>query len=387
MKTLIKLLLFILFFFGFRQSYSQRLNISFEHFQLEQDIPPIVPCILQDRTGYIWFGTYYGIYRYDGYSIVSYKPDENDTNSITNAVVEALCDDKEGNIWVGHAQGVDKFNPSTGRFTHYILNKNASLSDWSNHVLSILVDRNENLWVGTGDGLYLFDKNKENFKRFVHDSTDSGSLIQNSVNAIYEDRSGNLWFGTGRGLDKLDSSGKKFIHYWTDPEIPDTWGSTYWVGSIFEDKDGIIWLGTQNGLVEFDKTKRSFITYKNIPNDSKSLGNNSINSICQDKNGFIWISTDEGLDIFDNETKKFAHYRPDESDPSSISNYIAQILVVKARVLHLFQFRTEKLSPCTPMVLHAQVCGRVGSCQIYFTNPGYFLIGFFLFYYKTHYCF
>ena len=288
---------------------------------MEQDIPPMAPCILQDRTGYIWFGTYYGIYRY-GYSIVSYKPDESDTNSITNAVVEALCDDKEGNIWIGHAHGVDKFNPSTERFTHYILNKQAQLNDWSNHVLSIHVDRNENLWVGTGEGLYLFDKNNKNFKRIVHDSSDPGSLIQNAVNAIYESRNGTLWFGTGNGLDKLDVTNNKFIHYWSDANFRGySWGPMpHWILSIFEDHDGIIWLGTSGGLIELNRKLNSFTLYKNDQKDPTSLENNVVKSIGEDSNGFLWIGTQNGVDIFNKNSKKFSHYIYNEKEPGSLSN-------------------------------------------------------------------
>ncbi len=316
-------------------SYSQHPDIHFEHFEIEQGIPPSVPCILQDRTGYIWFGTYYGIYRYDGYSIVSYMPDESDTNSITNAIVNALCDDKEGNIWIGHSQGVDKFNPSTEIFTHYILNKKTPLSDWSNHVLSMLVDRKENLWVGTGDGLYLFDKNNEYFKRFVHDSTDPGSLIQNSVNDIYESRDGSIWFATGNGLDKLDENNNKFIHYWSDPDFKGfSWGEhPHWLLSIFEDRDGIIWLGT-SGLVEFNRRLNSFTLFKNDPKDPTSLGYDVVTSIGEDSNGSIWAGTLQGVDIFDKNSKKFSHYNHNEKDPGSLSSSsVGKILFDKSGIM------------------------------------------------------
>ena len=308
---------------------------------------------MQDRTGYIWAGIYWGIIRYDGNSFKAYVPnhailkDSTDLIGTTNLYVQAICEDNDGNLWVGHTMGIERFDPVTEKFKHYVLNPSMPLSDWSNHVLALCIDHKGNLWVGSGSGLYLFDRTTEKFKRYLHDSTDTNSIVQNSINAIYEDRSGNLWVGTGGGLDKLDSSGKKFSHYWTAPKNSDTWGSMYWIMSIFEDRDGIIWLGTQNGLVEFDKSGGSFITYKNIPNDSKSLGSNGINCICQDKNGFIWISTNEGLDILDKKTKKFAHFRTDESDPSSISNYIAQILVDRSGTIWIGS-RGDGLNKCIP---------------------------------------
>ncbi|MCU0371260.1 MAG: hypothetical protein MUC31_07590, partial [Bacteroidales bacterium] len=103
--------------------YSQNEDIVFENYSVDQGLPSsLVPCLFQDRQGYLWFGTYYGLSRYDGYEIISFTHREGDTTSISNSIINAICDDREGNIWSGHFQGLDKLNPSTGKFTRYILN-------------------------------------------------------------------------------------------------------------------------------------------------------------------------------------------------------------------------------------------------------------------------
>ncbi len=336
-RTIFLILLILLSSLLSNNLFAQYKNLKFEHFKTEDGVLPVVLSLMQDRTGYIWAGTYWGILRYDGYSFKSYLPSytfhhnkinhDQDTTSFSNAPVEAICEDKDGNIWAGYTMGLDKLDPLKEKFKYYILNPSMPLSDWSNHVLALCKDNKGNLWIGTGGGLYLFNKKTEQFKKYIHDSTDANSIINNSVNAIYEDRSGNIWFGTGAGLEMLDGPGSKFIHFWKYPGSSSSWGSIHWILSIFEDRDGIIWLGTQNGLVEFDKSRGSFVTYKNNPNNAESLGNNSVNSICQDKNGFLWLSTAAGLDIFDKKTKYFVHYRSDESDPTSLStNNLTQIL-------------------------------------------------------------
>ncbi len=331
-------------------SLAQQSKISFEHFQVEQGVPPIVPCILQDRTGYIWFGTFFGLYRYDGYSILSYRPDNSDTTNITNAEVAALCDDKEGNIWVGHSIGLDRFNPSTQRFTHYILNKQTPLNDWSNHVLSLLNDRDDNLWIGTGAGLYKFDKKTETFEWIKHDSTNPNSLIQNAVNAIYETKDGTLWFGTGNGLDKLDKTDSRFIHYWSDPNFTGyKWEPMpHWILSIFEDHDGIIWMGTSGGLVEFNRKTESFEMCKNDQKDPTSLADNAILSISEDSNGFLWIGTQNGLYILNKNTKKISHYTYEINDPGSLSsNDVSKILFDKSGTIWV-STRSSGVNKYTP---------------------------------------
>jgi len=51
-------------------------DIQFEYLGLDQGkFWAGVPAILQDRTGYIWFGGFDGLYRYDGYEIKVYQSD------------------------------------------------------------------------------------------------------------------------------------------------------------------------------------------------------------------------------------------------------------------------------------------------------------------------
>ena len=318
----------------FQQLNGQVSNIKFDHIKMDKGMVPLVTTVFQDRKGYLWFGSYFGVYRYDGYTFKHYRHGEADTTSIANSNIEAICDDIEGNIWIGHTQGLDKFDPATEVFTHYTLNPELPLNDRSNHVLSLLEDRSKNLWIGTGNGLYLFNKNLGYFKRITHDSTDSSSIINNSINTIYEDRSGTVWFGTGGGLDKLEASGK-FIHYWTDPQPSSSQNiSPHWILCIFEDREGIMWLGTSGGgFLQLNRKTNSFTVFKNDPKDPKSLAYNYVASICEDLNGNLLISS-VGLHVFNKMTKKFTYYKYDEHDSSSISaGNISKILLDRSGVI------------------------------------------------------
>ena len=196
LKKLITILILFVLVSAAQNLFAQKSNITFEHLNFNNGLPQYVNDIFQDRVGYLWFGTYYGLYRFDGYSIKSYSPG---STNITNANIRAICDDREGNIWIGHAHGLDKLNPSKETFKHYILNPKTPLTDWRQYVLALYEDRNGKLWIGTGGGLYLFDKTTENFKWIKHDTTGPTSILYNPVHAIYEDRSGTLWFGQGKG--------------------------------------------------------------------------------------------------------------------------------------------------------------------------------------------
>src|SRR5438094_9194849 len=60
-----------------------------------------VRCIYQDHRGFMWFGTYDGLNRYDGYSFKIFRNNFTNSSSLMNNWINALDEDTRGNIWVG----------------------------------------------------------------------------------------------------------------------------------------------------------------------------------------------------------------------------------------------------------------------------------------------
>ncbi|MGA9294355.1 MAG: two-component regulator propeller domain-containing protein, partial [Ignavibacteriaceae bacterium] len=110
----------------------------------------IAPCMIQDKAGYLWFGTYNGVDRYDGNGFTSYKHEPGNPNSINSGSVQALCEDKDGNMWIGTSLGLDMLDPATGNFSHFVLHPSQKGIDFSNYILSICEDKSGILWIGTG---------------------------------------------------------------------------------------------------------------------------------------------------------------------------------------------------------------------------------------------
>ena len=76
--------------------------------------------ILQDRQGFLWFGTEDGLNRYDGYSFTVFKPIRDNPNSLTHNQITALLEDRDGLLWIGTSGGgLDRFDPKQNRFDHY----------------------------------------------------------------------------------------------------------------------------------------------------------------------------------------------------------------------------------------------------------------------------
>jgi len=65
--------------------------------------------ILQDRYGYMWFGTWDGLNKYDGYNFTIYNVDE----GLSDHIVYSLLEDDEGILWIGTDKGFNKFDRNT----------------------------------------------------------------------------------------------------------------------------------------------------------------------------------------------------------------------------------------------------------------------------------
>ncbi len=110
--------------------------------------------IRQDKTGYIWVGTEYGLNKYDGYRFTNYFHETKDTTSLRSNVISYLFIDSKSNVWVGTQTGLHLYNPITDKF-EYIKMEGAKEIPRINHIIQ---EDEEHLLVGTaGYGLYRLD--------------------------------------------------------------------------------------------------------------------------------------------------------------------------------------------------------------------------------------
>ena len=72
--------------------------------------------ICQDKEGYIWIGTEYGLNKYDGYRFTNYLHDKDNKNTISSNVISYLFLDKDGTLWVGTQMGLDRYDAENNQF-------------------------------------------------------------------------------------------------------------------------------------------------------------------------------------------------------------------------------------------------------------------------------
>ena len=309
-------------------SYSQMGELQFEKISIESGLSQSsVLCIYQDHKNFLWFGTYEGLNRYDGYSFKVYKADPENPYSISNNAIECIHEDHLGMLWIGTGEGLSWFDRSQERFISYKNDPNDPNSLSNNYVRYIYEDRSGVLWIGThGGGLNQFDREKEEFIRYTHDSDNPKSLSHNNVLSILEDSEGKLWVGTDGGLNYFDRQKGEFVHHRNDPKNPNSI-SHDGIWRIYEDRAGNLWIGTWGGGLDlYDRRENRFIRYLNDSKDPHSISHNIVRSICEDKDGNLWIGTDGGgLNIFKSDFKKkgsgkFIHYQNNRTNPTGLSS-------------------------------------------------------------------
>ncbi|MFC2083755.1 two-component regulator propeller domain-containing protein [Bacteroidota bacterium] len=301
--------------------------IKFEHISIEQGLSSNrIMCIIQDSKGFLWFGTGYGLNKYDGHDFIIYKHDPSNSNSLSNNRVRKIFEDHIGILWIGtDGGGLNRYDPATDKFTHCLHDENNPKSLSNNRVFSIYEDKLGILWIGTyGGGLNKFNKTTGEFKHYVYDPDDPLSLSTNRVTEIYEDKSGNLWIGTDEfqawdaGFNRYERTTDNFTRFSHDPNNPNSLSNNS-VYAICEDRTGALWLGTDScGLNKFDRKTGTFIHYIHNPEDPNSLSANHIESISEDQEDLLWIGTSAGVSLFNRANDNFTNYLYDPNNFNSL---------------------------------------------------------------------
>jgi ligand-binding sensor domain-containing protein/signal transduction histidine kinase len=287
-------------------------SVRFTHLNTDNGLSQgRVFAILQDRQGFMWFATRDGLNRYDGNTFVVFKNNPDDPGSLSSNFVLALLEDDQGYLWIGtYGGGVNRFDPSTGRFTRYRHDPQNPNSLSGDMAKCIARDRRGNLWFGGDTGLSRFDPTAQTFTRY---GTNSDGRSVGMVNAIIEDSHGDIWFVGELGLHRLNLQAGQIVR------VPATSDVINGATSLCEDKAGNLWMLVYHpifGLVKYDPQAQRFTSY---PLDAGNIANDTSNLLEDGENGF-WMSSSLGLYYFDRQKECFTRrFQRDGNNPESLS--------------------------------------------------------------------
>lgn len=300
--------------------------LRFDHIGIEEGLSQSsVRVILQDSRGFMWFGTEDGLNRYDGYTFKTFKPDPDVSDSLSDRWITAIVEDRDGYLWVGtRLGGLNRFDPRTEEFKHYLHDDAAPGSLVDNHINIMYLDREHNLWIGTPKGLDRYDPETDAFQHY--NPSQQPSTAGKGITAIYQDQRGRLWVGTtAGGLNRFYPRNDTFVPYQNNPNNPNSLSHSN-VTAIAEDRDGVLWVGTRNGLNRFEPDTIRFDRFFHSDTEPGSIADNMINTLFVDSTGNLWVGTVNGLDRLGTRGEGFVHYRNDPTFSKSLSyDYLLSI--------------------------------------------------------------
>lgn len=279
---------------------AQNSELSFKKISIEQGLShSTVYCATQDRDGFLWFGTEEGLNRYDGYNFEVFRPQNNDSTTLSDATVKKIFADSKGNIWIGLNKGINRYDAETGHFERFVPQKNNlhSISndqiDLNSYLINLkpfVEDKSGNVWVCTLGGLNYYNSSTHLFARYNHNPIEPNSLPSDTVLVVFTESENVIWFGTPSGLCKHNIRLNTFQNYTHNPNNNKTLSNNY-ITCILRDKQGSLWVGTRTGglnkLITKDG-KEYFEHYFEQPQTPVEKRNNAIIKILQVANGDIW---------------------------------------------------------------------------------------------------
>ena len=239
----------------------------------------LIRCIIQDKYGFIWVGTNYGLNRFDGYNFSTYLCNPADTTTIQdNGIVQLYPYSKEF-LFVATNRGLYKYSYLTNSFQHIVLEKH----DEKIRISSLIEDRKHNLLIGTaGYGAYRLDMTTGKVTRLSRKSANS---VDDFFGILFFDDEGYLWQANHtKVLRKYKYDGRS-IRLVSVYEPKDLFG----IRKLYAaDKKGFFVAHT-GGIMRYDYASHRFSRYDF--DFSAHQGAGYISAATLDKYGNLWLGT------------------------------------------------------------------------------------------------
>lgn len=262
---------------------------------LEQDngvytATSFLSCIMASADGSIWVGKNGGCIYFstapNRFGVVRPFP-VNDKNQFGRAVRQ----DKDGNLWFGTVYGVSRFDSRSNQYTFWRNEPGKENVIYNNSVRGIETGNDGRIWIATGCGINAYDPLR-NKMQFFSERDGAPKLFYYSAN---RDSKGRIWFGTnqGDGLYYFKESDNKFYSIVSIPLLKQFKGMP--VRIVFEDSKKRLWIGSGAGLVMADEQTETVRYWYNKDTTRNTVIGNIINDIKEDKKGWIWVSSFNGV--------------------------------------------------------------------------------------------
>lgn len=277
-------------------------SYSFTHYQVENGLSNnAVLCSLQDKHGFMWFGTKDGLNRFDGYSFKVFRNTPGNASTIGNNIIYCLYQDHDGVLWVGTDDGIFRYNDVTESFSLF-------KPGTDNEIRDIKEDAHGNLWFIAGTNLYKYNRKARQLMPFA-------TPVSNAVSLTLAN--GNVWVATADHLiERYNAVNNSFVGY--DMFKHSIRATAYWIQRLYDAGNNQLLVGTSNqGIKLFNCLTGDYKDLLIFNDDRTDIFVRDF--IRQSKNEF-WIATESGIYIYDASTGKIVLQHKQYNNPYSLSD-------------------------------------------------------------------
>ena len=163
----------------------------FNYKPTDQGADPSTTCLYFDRKGFLWSGTFWELYRFDGQEYKSFYTNCSDSTGLAGNYVTDMYEDNSRKLWISTLGALNCLNQKTWTFKHYAPDT-SNYQKSCNMIYYIFEDSRELIWIVTGADIYTFNKLSETFRRYKIDSRSYlyERIPVNKPGRILEDRHG-----------------------------------------------------------------------------------------------------------------------------------------------------------------------------------------------------
>lgn len=281
-----------------------------------------INCIFKDSHGFVWFGTPYGLNRYDGYRIKTYYSNKRDTTTLRDNYVDQVYEAHDGRLWLKQGMSYCVYDPVTEKFER---NAQRALAKYgiNGGIERLYIDSKKNFWVKLyEDGIYYYNPKTKRLHVFKL------GYEKNQYNPTY----GLSWFAeygskviaTTNCGEMICFDGERGTIDWESTWMREHGGPANQNYELTIDKEGNYWVVSNNKTFIYMKSENRWYGtlnefmeahgFTNIPADMQVWG------IIVDNHGWVWAAVDhQGIIVFDYKHGQMRQFLSNKYDPTTIS--------------------------------------------------------------------
>ncbi len=293
---------------------SYNLPYRFQYYTNEDGLPQnTVDDILMDSRGFMWFATWNGLSRFDGYTFETFRPGDKEV-SLPSHFVYSLAENERSQLWVGTSEGAVLFDLNSGTFIKVEIDS----FNLSHVLIRDIYCHSDTVWLATSEnGLLIVKQDQDNqFHLLKRYDSRNASFLSDNINVICPLDNETILIGSNNGAFLLNKTTLQFIE---NQEIRNAVGYRPIIAAHLSPIKEL-WLASYGYLARMDPDFNLKSVYRHSPIDEKTLLHNTINAICHDANGTILVGTLGGLCLYDQSNDNFIRITAEQGNINHLNN-------------------------------------------------------------------